>query len=343
MEPHNLLADEVDVRGPELFQILVAVIFKAQSGHIVKEGIDPHIHHMARVKVHGHTPGEAGAGNAQVLQTGLDEVVHHLVDPAPGLQEIGVFQQVLDPIGVLAEPEEVGLFLRVLHLAAAVRALALYQLAVGPEALTGLAVFALVGALVDVAIVIHLLEDLLNGLHMVVIRGADEPVVGDVHQLPQIQHAAGALHNVVHELLGGDPGLLGLVLDLLTMLIGAGEEHHIIALEPLEAGHGVGSHGAVRVADVEFGRRIVDGRGNVEFSLAGITHSCFLLKFIDSDGSTVHGCQKEKSPWENPRATELTRYHLDSQGASCLIGALTGAPGRAYLSTLRLRDHVRPC
>ena len=60
---------------------------------------------------------------------------------------------------------------------------------------------------------------------VVVVGGADEAVVGDVHQLPQVQDALGALHDVVHELLGGHSGRLGLVLDLLAVLVGAGQEH----------------------------------------------------------------------------------------------------------------------
>ena len=48
-----------------------------------------------------------------------------------------------------------------------------------------------------------------------------------------------------HERLGGDAGLLGLVLDRLAVLVGAGEEHHVIAGEALVPGHGVGGQGAV--------------------------------------------------------------------------------------------------
>ena len=102
---------------------------------------------------------------------------------------------------------------------------------------------------------------------MVVVGGADEPVVGDVHELPQVQHAPGAGDDAVHKFLGGDPGLLGLVLDLLAVLVGAGEEEHVAALKPLIAGHGVGGHGAVGMADVELVRGVVDGGGNVKFLL----------------------------------------------------------------------------
>ena len=92
---------------------------------------------------------------------------------------------------------------------------------------------------------------------MVIVGGADEAVVGDVHQLPEILHATFAGNDFVHELLGGDAGGLGLLLDLLAVLVGAGEEHHVIALQPLVAGDHVGGHGAVGVADVQIVRGVV--------------------------------------------------------------------------------------
>ncbi len=162
VEADDLLAHKVHVGGPELLVVVIAVVLIAQGGDVVEQGVHPHVDHVAWVKVHGDAPGEAGAGDAQVLQAGLDEVVHHLVDPAAGLQEVGVLQQVPDPVGVLAQAEEIGLLLGVHDLPAAVGALAVHQLALGPEGLAGLAVFALIGALIDVPLVVHLLEDLLD-------------------------------------------------------------------------------------------------------------------------------------------------------------------------------------
>ena len=267
MEPDDLLAHKVDVGGPILVVVVIPVVHKAQGGGVVEQSVHPDVYHMARVKVHGNAPGEAGAADAQVLQAGLDEVVDHLVYAGAGLQEVRILQQMLYPVGVLAQPEEIGLLLRVLHLAATVGALAVHQLALGPEALAGLAVFALVGALVDVALFVHLTEDLLDGGTVVIVGGADEAVVGDVHQLPQVQDALGALHDVVQELLGGLSGGLGLVLDLLAVLVGARQEQHVAAGEPLVAGHGVGGHGAVGVADVQLVGGVINGGCDVEFLL----------------------------------------------------------------------------
>lgn len=57
------------------------------------------------------------------------------------------------------------------------------------------------------------------------------------------------------------------------MLVGSGEEHDVIALKPLEARHGVRRHGAVGVADVELGGRVVDGGGNVIITSAFFAHN----------------------------------------------------------------------
>ena len=170
-------------------------------------------------------------------------------------------------IGVLAQTEEVGLLLGVMNLAAAVGALAVHQLTLGPEAFAGGAVLALIGALVDIAVFVHFLEDLLHGLAVVVVGGADEAVIGDVHQLPQVTDAARAVHDAVHEGLGSHTGFLGLGLDLLAMLVGAGQEHNVVALQTLIAGDGVGGHGAVAVADVQLVRGVVNGCGDIELFL----------------------------------------------------------------------------
>ena len=61
-----------------------------QRGAVVEQRVHPHIHHVAGIKVHGNTPAEAGAADAQVLQAGLDEVVDHLVDAGAGLQEVRI-------------------------------------------------------------------------------------------------------------------------------------------------------------------------------------------------------------------------------------------------------------
>ena len=180
--------------------------------------------------------------------------------------------QLQQPVGILGKPEKVGFLLRVDHGPAAVGAAAVLQLALGPEALTGGTVLPLVSSLVNISPVVQLPEDLLDRLYMVIVGGADKPVVADVHQLPQRLKAALALHDIIHKLLRRYPGSLGSFLDLLAVLIRAGQEHNVAAGQPLIAGHAVGGHRAVAVPDVQLVRRVVDRGGNIKlFSLHRLT------------------------------------------------------------------------
>ena len=246
-----------------------------------------------------------------------------------------------DAVGVLGQAEEIGLLLGVHDLPAAVGALAVHQLALGPEALAGLTVLALIGALIDIALFVHLTEDLLDGGAVVIVGGADEAVVGDVHQLPQVQDALGTLHDVVQELLRGLSGGLGLVLDLLAVLVGARQEQHVAAGKPLIAGHGIGGHGAVGVADVQLVRGVVNRCGDIEFLLFHGDLSPFpplrmeerlkILAFLRRPG-------KQKTPPADCQGRcSAPRYHLASprslrrrpHGTPTRPRAVTGTPGPA--------------
>ena len=282
VEADYLLADHVYVGGPVLLLAVALVVHVAEGGEVVEERVHPDVDDVARVKVDGDAPLEAGAGDAEVLQAGVYEVLYHLIDAAGGLQEGAGEQQLAHLFSVLGEAEEIGLLLGVLDLAAAVGALAVHELALGPEALAGGAVHAGILALIYVAVIVHLLEDALHGLDVVVVGCADEAVVGDVHELPEVEDTALALHDVVHELLRRNARGLGLLLYLLAVLVRAGEEHHVVAAHSLIARDGVRRDGAVGVADVQLVGRIVDRCGDVE--CAFLAHWRFLrssLLFFD--------------------------------------------------------------
>ena len=275
VETQDFLAHHVQVGRPELIVIVVGVVAVAQCGDIVAQGVHPHIHGVLGVEGHGNAPLDRGAGHAGVLQALLDEG-DHLVLAALGLDELGVLLIELEQtVSILAGLEEVGFLVGIVDLAATLGAFAVHQLAVGPEALAGLAVVAGVLALVDVALLIELGEDLLAGLHVVVVGGADEAVVADVHQLPQIFDGG---DDLIHVLLGGHACVGGLVLDLLAVLVGAGQEHDVVALHPLEACQCVAGHGGVAVADVQLVAGIINRCGDVEcLVLAHENDSSFLL------------------------------------------------------------------
>ena len=278
MESDNLLADDVH-RGPVLFEVVITIVHVAQSGGVVEERIHPDIDHVARVKVHRHSPLEAGTGDTEVLKARLDEVVDHLVDTGGGLQESAGLQKVLHGLGIFGKAEEIGLLLSVMDGTSAVRAAAVYQLALSPEALTGRAVFALISAFINIPVVVHFAEDTLDGGDVVIVGRADETVVRDIHELPEVQDTAGAFDDLIHKGLGRDASFLRFFLDLLAMFIRAGKEHNIIAPQALIAGDGVSGDGAVGVADVKLIRGIIDRRGDEE---GFFRHLYFLLSGEDT-------------------------------------------------------------
>ena len=59
------------------------------------------------------------------------------------------------------------------------------------------------------------------------------------------------------------PSLRRGLLDLLAVLVGAGQEEHVVAVEPLEARDGVGRDHLIGVADMRHAVRIGDRGGDV--------------------------------------------------------------------------------
>ena len=80
--------------------------------------------------------------------------------------------------------------------------------------------------------------------------------------------------DVVHVLLRGDSGCFGLLLDLLTVLVGAGLEIDIKAGHTLIAGNGVRQNDFIGIADMGLGRRIGNGCGYI---IRFLFHGKFLL------------------------------------------------------------------
>ena len=67
---------------------------------------------------------------------------------------------------------------------------------------------------------------------MVFIGCTDKIIIGSVHQIPDAFYLSGY---IVHILFRSDPGLLGLLLDLLTMFVRSGLEVNIITFLTAES------------------------------------------------------------------------------------------------------------
>jgi hypothetical protein len=95
--------------------------------------------------------------------------------------------------------------------------------------------------------------------------GADIVVVGDAHALPERLELGGDL---VGELLRRDAGGSGGALDLLAVLVSAGEEEGVVAEQAVAAADDVGGDGGVSVADVRARVDVVNGGREVELFLS---------------------------------------------------------------------------
>ena len=266
VESGDVLTDEVQVGGPVLGEQLVLGVGVAEAGQVVGESVDPHVHDVLVVAGYGYAPVEGGAGDGQVVEAALDEG-DQLVAAGFGVDVAFVGVELQELVSVLGEAEEVGLFLGPLDLGAGGNGVTLAVADLG-------FVFCVVGfvadrvpagvlAEVDVTVLFHTLPDGLGCYIVVGVGGADEAVVADVQGVVHGLEACGVL---VGEFLGGFAELLCGGLHLLAVLVGAGHEAYVEAVEALEAGQHVGGDGFVGVADVRVAIGVGDGGGDVERS-----------------------------------------------------------------------------
>ena len=228
VETDDLLSHYMHIGRPVLFKIIILVVEIAESCDIVGKCIHPDVHNMVFIKVNRDSPFKAGSGDTEILQARLDEIVDHLVDAGSRLQERACFQQILHGLCILGEAEEIGFLFRIVHFTSAVGALSIHQLALCPEALARCAVHTFVGTLVDIPVVIHFTENPLDRLDMVIVGCADKAVVGNIHQLPQIQNALRPGDDIVHKLLRRHTGCFRFFFNFLAVLVRPGKEHDVI-------------------------------------------------------------------------------------------------------------------
>ena len=265
VEADDILADQMQVGRPKRLELLgrIAVAVIADAGDVVHKRVEPNIDHVLRIEIDRDAPLERRAGHAKILQAGQQEVVHHLVLPRDGLNEFRMRIDVVDqPRRILAHFEKVRFLLGGLDLAAAVRALAVHQLRHREERFARNAVHALIVALIDIALLIEALENLLHLRFVIGVGRADELVVARSHQVPDaLDLARGAIHvGFRRNALG-----LGLVLDLLAVLVRAGLEEDIIALIAFIPRDGVRQYRLIGVADMRLAGSVSDCRGDVIF------------------------------------------------------------------------------
>ena len=259
----------------------------ADARDVVDQRVEPDVGDVLLVPGDLDAPGQARLGprDAEVLQ-GLLQEGEHFVSVALGPDEVGVVVDVADePLLVLAHLEEVVALLAELGLRLVVGALAVDELRLRVEALAAHAVVAAVLAEVDVARVVDLLEDVLDGLDVVFVGGADEVVVGDGKLGPEVAELGA---DPVGEGLGRLVVLPGRLGDLVAVLVGARHEEDVVARHAVEAGHDVAHDRRVGMPDVGRGVDVVDGCRDVK-DLLGV-HGASLYPVPDCHVRISAGC-----------------------------------------------------
>ena len=263
METYDFLTNNVYVSRPEFFEQAVVFCAVTQSSDIVGQRVYPNIYDVVGVKFYRYAPFEGGTGNSQIFQTGFQEVVDHFVLASVGLQEFRIFFHVFDDsVLIFGKTEEIAFFFQQFHITAAVGAFAVYQLMFCEEGFARCAVPAFIGAFVDVALVVELFEDFLNGFYMVIVCGTDEFIVGDAECAPQFLDA---FDDFVGVFLGCHALTVGDTFDFLTVFVGTCQEHNVVATQSFVTCHGVCCNGTVGMTDMQLITGVVNGCGDIKF------------------------------------------------------------------------------
>src|SRR5260370_31309933 len=77
MKANDLLADQVELSRPVAFE---AVVWKANTRQVVRQGIDPHIDDLVGVVRHGNAPPHLTPPDRKILQS-CPEQTKYLVSP----------------------------------------------------------------------------------------------------------------------------------------------------------------------------------------------------------------------------------------------------------------------
>src|SRR5713101_4849690 len=283
VEPCDLLAHEVDIRWPIPPELLRGVEIP-ESRDVVRQGVNPHIDHMAGVERDWNTPGERGPTDRQIPQPRADE----RYDLVAALGRLNPLRMRLDipepPILVLGEAEQVCVLGRPLQLfprvdaAGAVRAL----LRVRVKLLARRAVPTFVLPAIDVACLIQPLKQRGDYRLMARLGRPDEIVIRDVQKSPQLFELGG---HPIAPLLRRHAVLPRHALDVHAVFIGARQKEDVVSRQTLEARGYVGGNRRIGVPDMRHVIHVVDRCRDVK--ALGVHASHLKYKHPSSTGREV--------------------------------------------------------
>ena len=254
VEPSDVLPDHVQVRGPACGEQL-RLGAEPDSCCVVEQRVDPHVDDVLRVPGNRDAPIGSGPRDGEVAEPSLDER-DHLVAAEVRQHEFGVLLVELEKrLLVLGQREEVVLLFEHLDGDPVDGAVAVDQLLLLLEVLAGHAVRPAVGAEVDLAPVVEALDEGLDPVRMPLLRRADEVVVRDLEPAPDLGPFR---DHLIDPLLGAHVSFRGRPGHVDAVLVGPGQEPHVVAAEAAVPGHEVAGDDLVRRPDMWFGVDVRD-------------------------------------------------------------------------------------
>ena len=264
MEAEDVLADQVaDVR-PEPLTEVFAVACVRERAQVVDEGVYPDIDHLLFVPRDRNAPGLPGAADAEIGEPALDEAPS-LVVPESRKHELRLLVVEREqPVLVRRELEEVVLLLDVLGRDPVLGAQAVDEIGLALELLALHAVEPGVDVLVDVAVVVDALQELLHEALVPLVGRPDEEVVLGIDPFRKLAPVFGDSVDVG---LGVEALLLRDAVHLRGVLVGAREEERLLPALAVVPDERVGRDRRVRMPDVRGRVHVVDGCRQVEAHL----------------------------------------------------------------------------
>src|SRR3954447_20008980 len=232
---------------PEALTEILALARVGKCTDVVDERVYPDIGDLLLVPGDRNAPRLAGTADAEIRQAALDEAPRLVVAEARQ-DEIGALVvQREQPVLVGRQAEEVVLLLDVLGRHTVIRTEAVDEVGLALEGLAADAVEPGIDVLVDVAVVVDPLQELLDEALVALVRGADEEVVFRIDRPRQLTPAA--LDDLIDERLWVETLLLGHAVHPGRVLVGAGQEEGLVGALLVMTDEHVRGDGRVRVAD----------------------------------------------------------------------------------------------
>ena len=290
VKTRDVLTDHMGVGRPE-FLPLPLPREPSGRGDVVRQRVDPDVADVMGARLRArrdrNAPVEGRPRDREILEPALHEGDHLVLIVFRGHEaRIGlVMGQKLLAIG--REPKEPALLLYPFDRRAGGRkffVVAFGKLAFVEIGLVAHRIPAGVFGEVNVAVGLHAPPDVEHGLLVAGLRRAHDVVGAGVQDLAHMLELRGG---AVGEGLRREPLLLGRALHFLAVLVHAGDEQHVEAVEPLPAREGVGGDALIGVADVR--RAIGVGNGGRDH-IGRARHGAGLSRFCGA-GKRREGCR----------------------------------------------------